>query len=126
MASYRNTPARLLGHTRATDTAGTSWRMPTRTSTRPKCELRQQAAPALSGYAQWPGPWVCSASLWPGCPQDRCPTASAAAQPKQNLPSVCCRRRVFLLGPSHHFYSKSCLLSAAASYDTPLGALPGA
>lgn len=32
------------------------------------------------------------------------------------------RRRVFLLGPSHHFYSKHCLLSPADAYATPLGA----
>lgn len=31
--------------------------------------------------------------------------------------------RVFLLGPSHHFYSKRCLLSSASAYGTPLGAL---
>lgn len=30
-------------------------------------------------------------------------------------------RRVFLLGPSHHFYSKHCLLSPADAYATPLG-----
>ncbi|KAL4441218.1 hypothetical protein ABPG77_011455 [Micractinium sp. CCAP 211/92] len=30
-------------------------------------------------------------------------------------------RRVFLLGPSHHFYSKHCLLSPAEEYATPLG-----
>ncbi|PSC72228.1 cell motility mediator [Micractinium conductrix] len=30
-------------------------------------------------------------------------------------------RRVFLLGPSHHFYSKHCLLSPAEEYGTPLG-----
>lgn len=44
------------------------------------------------------------------------------------LPPACCasalhgrRRRVFLLGPSHHFYSKHCLLSPAEEYATPLG-----
>lgn len=30
-------------------------------------------------------------------------------------------RRVFLLGPSHHHYSKHCLLSPAEAYSTPLG-----
>lgn len=29
--------------------------------------------------------------------------------------------RVFLLGPSHHKYTKKCLLSPAATYETPLG-----
>ena len=29
--------------------------------------------------------------------------------------------RVFLLGPSHHFYSKKCLLSESSLYETPLG-----
>lgn len=28
---------------------------------------------------------------------------------------------MFLLGPSHHFYSKHCLLSPAEEYGTPLG-----
>eukprot|EP00882_Tetradesmus_deserticola_P004176 GHRQ01004411.1.p1 GENE.GHRQ01004411.1~~GHRQ01004411.1.p1 ORF type:complete len:295 (+),score=133.30 GHRQ01004411.1:382-1266(+) len=32
-------------------------------------------------------------------------------------------RRVFLLGPSHHLASRSCLLSSAQEYTTPLGAL---
>lgn len=33
-------------------------------------------------------------------------------------------RRVFLLGPSHHFYSKHCLLSSNEEYATPLGSAP--
>ncbi|KAG1660012.1 hypothetical protein FOA52_009832 [Chlamydomonas sp. UWO 241] len=32
-------------------------------------------------------------------------------------------KRIFLLGPSHHFYSKRCLLSTASAYNTPLGPL---
>jgi AmmeMemoRadiSam system protein B len=28
--------------------------------------------------------------------------------------------RIFLIGPSHHFYSKRCLLSQATLYETPL------
>lgn len=32
-------------------------------------------------------------------------------------------RRVFILGPSHHHYTKQCELSRHATYDTPLGAL---
>lgn len=31
--------------------------------------------------------------------------------------------RIFLLGPSHHFYSKRCLLSRSRVYETPLGPL---
>lgn len=31
--------------------------------------------------------------------------------------------RVFVLGPSHHVYSRKCVLSSAAEYLTPLGAL---
>lgn len=31
--------------------------------------------------------------------------------------------RIFLLGPSHHVYSRKCFLSTADSYDTPLGPL---
>ena len=34
---------------------------------------------------------------------------------------MCCRKRVFLLGPSHHFFSRECHLSPHASYSTPLG-----
>ncbi|GFR44951.1 hypothetical protein Agub_g6259, partial [Astrephomene gubernaculifera] len=30
-------------------------------------------------------------------------------------------KRVFLLGPSHHVFSRKCLLSSQAVYDTPLG-----
>lgn len=30
-------------------------------------------------------------------------------------------QRVFLLGPSHHVYTKSCALSSAQHYSTPLG-----
>lgn len=32
------------------------------------------------------------------------------------------RARVFLLGPSHHVYTRKCLLSPATHYCTPLGA----
>lgn len=31
------------------------------------------------------------------------------------------RRRVFVLGPSHHHYTRRCCLSPASSYGTPLG-----
>lgn len=33
------------------------------------------------------------------------------------------RSRVFILGPSHHYYTRRCCLSPASSYDTPLGVL---
>lgn len=32
--------------------------------------------------------------------------------------------RVFLLGPSHHFYTPKCALSTATVYKTPIGDLP--
>ncbi|XP_026447954.1 protein MEMO1-like [Papaver somniferum] len=32
--------------------------------------------------------------------------------------------RVFLLGPSHHYYTPKCALSTATAYKTPLGDLP--
>ncbi|XP_022951453.1 protein MEMO1-like [Cucurbita moschata] len=32
--------------------------------------------------------------------------------------------RIFLLGPSHHYYTKKCALSTATIYQTPLGDLP--
>lgn len=32
-------------------------------------------------------------------------------------------RRVFILGPSHHFYLKGCALSRCRTYETPLGEL---
>ncbi|KAK9906594.1 hypothetical protein WJX75_004697 [Coccomyxa subellipsoidea] len=31
--------------------------------------------------------------------------------------------RVFILGPSHHYYTRRCCLSPASSYDTPLGSV---
>ena len=33
------------------------------------------------------------------------------------------RKRIFLLGPSHHFYLKDCALSQCTHYSTPLGNL---
>ncbi|CCA69103.1 hypothetical protein PIIN_03003 [Serendipita indica DSM 11827] len=33
-------------------------------------------------------------------------------------------KRVFVLGPSHHVYLRSCALSACETYATPLGSLP--
>ena len=33
------------------------------------------------------------------------------------------RKRIFLLGPSHHFYLKGCALSQCTHYSTPLGDL---
>jgi AmmeMemoRadiSam system protein B len=32
-------------------------------------------------------------------------------------------KRIFLLGPSHHVYSRRCFLSTADAYETPLGPL---
>jgi MEMO1 family protein len=32
--------------------------------------------------------------------------------------------RIFLIGPSHHVYSRKCFLSTAHEYATPLGPLP--
>ena len=33
------------------------------------------------------------------------------------------RKRIFLLGPSHHFYLTQCALSQCDEYETPLGNL---
>jgi len=33
-------------------------------------------------------------------------------------------KRVFILGPSHHFYLDGCALSACKQYETPIGTLP--
>lgn len=33
-------------------------------------------------------------------------------------------KRVFVLGPSHHFYLNGCALSKCKTYETPLGGLP--
>ncbi|KAF8078578.1 MEMO1 family [Lyophyllum atratum] len=33
-------------------------------------------------------------------------------------------KRVFILGPSHHFYLEGCALSSCKEYDTPIGKLP--
>lgn len=38
-----------------------------------------------------------------------------------HLPSI---KRVFLLGPSHHFYLDGCALSRCSAYETPIGNLP--
>lgn len=35
-----------------------------------------------------------------------------------------CSSRVFLFGPSHHYYTPRCALSTATIYRTPLGDLP--
>lgn len=35
-----------------------------------------------------------------------------------------CSSRVFLLGPSHHYYTPKCALSRATVYKTPIGDLP--
>lgn len=37
------------------------------------------------------------------------------------LRCCCRRRRVFLLGPSHHVFTRKCMLSSAQDYTTPLG-----
>lgn len=34
-----------------------------------------------------------------------------------------CRKRVFIVGPSHHFYLAGCALSQCSAYETPLGRL---
>lgn len=33
-------------------------------------------------------------------------------------------KRLFILGPSHHFYLEGCALSSCKEYDTPIGKLP--
>ena len=37
--------------------------------------------------------------------------------------TLCYRSRVFILGPSHHFYTRQCCLSPASHFETPLGEL---
>ena len=37
---------------------------------------------------------------------------------------ILCSKRVFILGPSHHFYLDGCAISSCEEYDTPVGALP--
>ena len=77
------------------DTAGMSWLTHTAASTQAPCECL--TGTILSGvYVCWILDLVVDYS------------------PPRRL-------RVFLLGPSHHFYTKRCLLSTATSFDTPLG-----
>lgn len=46
---------------------------------------------------------------------------SAAFPPLSRAPVS---KRVFVLGPSHHWYTKRCAISGAAAYETPVGNLP--
>ncbi|TYZ64563.1 hypothetical protein PybrP1_008630 [[Pythium] brassicae (nom. inval.)] len=46
------------------------------------------------------------------------PTAAHAYHHISGLERV---KRVFILGPSHHFYLRGCAVSTAAEYETPLG-----
>jgi hypothetical protein len=43
------------------------------------------------------------------------------AAPSTTPMSTPTSKRVFLLGPSHHAYTRKCCLSTATAYDTPLG-----
>lgn len=42
------------------------------------------------------------------------------AQEYVSPPFALCSKRVFILGPSHHFYMKKCALSQNKTYQTPL------
>ncbi|CAI5535420.1 unnamed protein product [Closterium sp. Naga37s-1] len=46
---------------------------------------------------------------------------AAYAFAHMHAPSI---RRIFLLGPSHHHYTRKCVLPRSTSFHTPLGALP--
>lgn len=46
-----------------------------------------------------------------------------AAYAYKCIPSSAGIKRVFILGPSHHFYLNGCALSRCTSYATPLGSL---
>ncbi|GLE09800.1 hypothetical protein PINS_up021656 [Pythium insidiosum] len=46
------------------------------------------------------------------------PTAAHAYHHLMDLDHV---KRVFILGPSHHFYLRGCALTSADEYETPLG-----
>ena len=50
-------------------------------------------------------------------------SGSAAAYAYKCIDSSAPVRRVFLLGPSHHYYLSKCALSKCKSYETPLGNL---
>ncbi|TMW56516.1 hypothetical protein Poli38472_006526 [Pythium oligandrum] len=49
------------------------------------------------------------------------PTAAHAYHHLMNLDRI---KRVFILGPSHHFYLRGCAVSSATEYETPLGNIP--
>ncbi|DAZ94119.1 TPA: hypothetical protein N0F65_008983 [Lagenidium giganteum] len=49
------------------------------------------------------------------------PTAAHAYHQIRELEHI---KRVFILGPSHHFYLKGCAVSTATDYQTPLGNIP--
>lgn len=48
------------------------------------------------------------------------PAAAYAYTSLSILPST---KRIFLIGPSHHYYLETCALSQCTSYSTPLGSL---
>ncbi len=110
---------------RDTATAGTSWPLPTGTSTPPKCESLR----SLLAQARVSPP----ASVGPGHRGQRAPATGWLGAPDSiravRVRSACCsarRTRIFLLGPSHHKYTRRCMLSSTEAYDTPLGARGGA
>lgn len=52
------------------------------------------------------------------------PNAAMLSHSSTSPPPFVCRQRVFLLGPSHHFYSRQCMISPHLEYSTPLGSVP--
>lgn len=47
----------------------------------------------------------------------------SATKDAQLIEQHATRKRVFLLGPSHHFYLPGCALTRCDAYETPLGDL---
>jgi len=58
-------------------------------------------------------PHLCSSLFYRHCRLDMIESG-------MHLPS----KRVFILGPSHHFYLNGCALSGCKEYETPIGNLP--
>lgn len=49
------------------------------------------------------------------------PTLAYAFKHITNADSI---KRIFVLGPSHHFYASSCLVTSVSSWESPLGTVP--
>ncbi|GJP46392.1 hypothetical protein CLOM_g5685 [Closterium sp. NIES-68] len=93
------------------------------TKTRAGSKIKESTPPGYTRHASHAGSWYTDDAEDLG-EEIEAWLAASGVTPDAAVRAVIAPRRIFLLGPSHHHYTRKCVLPRATSFHTPVAPLP--